>query len=444
MVNTRTDAELAAAVQAAVDAMLPQIREQVREEYRAGASGSNTPPVTIHTWLERFNKQKPLRGDAVGLVKAYKQAQGGDAVGSQYLTWQLSQSSFFLQVSSSRARALEERVTIPSAKGRVKIVLRYKQLSSAYCFLDRQLQLQKNRRRNFSLGTSYKSIRDHVMCIQFTDVAQVADAGTRTIEILRDREDYDRSDVTDKRAWCNYRNNNNNNYSRDNTGNSVLERDQRNRGQQSQPNYQLALNQFQQVPGTLLEVILPCLTTHVGRRHPGECPSLLLVTASNVAGWSSSAVSERRTLVLVRLSRLKRSPTHQAVSLHLRQDQAAITSGVPSRCLSSKLLIRMALIGLKELKDRVTGVSVGATGSLFARMCIAMGCTGNSVCQEEGRALRQFISKTSDMYDLVTISCEVKESGAFAMTAFRTRYVIYEFLVMSLLVSRKPSSNLWT
>ncbi|GKA91795.1 hypothetical protein Tco_0813720 [Tanacetum coccineum] len=54
-------AELAAAVQAAVDAMLPQIREQVREEYRNGASGSggNPPPVTIHTWLERFNKQKP-------------------------------------------------------------------------------------------------------------------------------------------------------------------------------------------------------------------------------------------------------------------------------------------------------------------------------------------------------------------------------------------------
>ncbi|GKE05201.1 hypothetical protein Tco_1397219, partial [Tanacetum coccineum] len=61
MVNTRTDAELAVAVQAAVDAMLPQIHEQVREEYRTGAvpSGSNPPPITIHTWLERFNKQKP-------------------------------------------------------------------------------------------------------------------------------------------------------------------------------------------------------------------------------------------------------------------------------------------------------------------------------------------------------------------------------------------------
>ncbi|GJX86274.1 ribonuclease H-like domain-containing protein, partial [Tanacetum coccineum] len=60
MVNTRTDAELAAAVQAAVDAMLPQIREQVREEYRnvLWLSG-NPPPVTIPTWLEPLNKQKP-------------------------------------------------------------------------------------------------------------------------------------------------------------------------------------------------------------------------------------------------------------------------------------------------------------------------------------------------------------------------------------------------
>ncbi|GKF37733.1 hypothetical protein Tco_0114491, partial [Tanacetum coccineum] len=60
MVNTRTDAELAAVVQAAVDSMLLQIREQVHEEYRTGAvpPGSNPPPVTIHTWLERFNKQK--------------------------------------------------------------------------------------------------------------------------------------------------------------------------------------------------------------------------------------------------------------------------------------------------------------------------------------------------------------------------------------------------
>ncbi|GJW81829.1 hypothetical protein Tco_0145804 [Tanacetum coccineum] len=134
MVNTRTDAELTAAVQAAVDAMLPQI---------PGASGSNPPPVTIHTWLERFNKQKPrsfekvnpvrsrssthvdaenwishmekifdvmdcndafktrlavykFEGDALAWWKAYKQAKGGDAW-VLTLTWAAFKELFFLQ-----------------------------------------------------------------------------------------------------------------------------------------------------------------------------------------------------------------------------------------------------------------------------------------------------------------------------------------------------------
>nr|GFA22685.1 zinc finger, CCHC-type, retrotransposon Gag domain protein [Tanacetum cinerariifolium] len=63
MVNTRTDAELAAAVQNALQTLLLQIRVEIREEFRTGSgpsgSGGNPPPVTIHTWLERFNKQKP-------------------------------------------------------------------------------------------------------------------------------------------------------------------------------------------------------------------------------------------------------------------------------------------------------------------------------------------------------------------------------------------------
>nr|GEX34205.1 zinc finger, CCHC-type, retrotransposon Gag domain protein [Tanacetum cinerariifolium] len=60
---TRTDAELSAAVQNALQALLPQIRAEIREEFRTGFgpldSGGNPPPVTIHNWLECFNKQKP-------------------------------------------------------------------------------------------------------------------------------------------------------------------------------------------------------------------------------------------------------------------------------------------------------------------------------------------------------------------------------------------------
>nr|GFD01151.1 zinc finger, CCHC-type, retrotransposon Gag domain protein [Tanacetum cinerariifolium] len=122
MVNTRTDTDLSAAVQNALQALLPQIREEIRKEFRTGSGSSNAgvnpPPVTIHTWLERFNKQKPhsfekatapvdaenwishmekifdvmgcedafktrlavykFEGNALAWWKAYKQAKGGD------------------------------------------------------------------------------------------------------------------------------------------------------------------------------------------------------------------------------------------------------------------------------------------------------------------------------------------------------------------------------
>nr|GEY92671.1 hypothetical protein [Tanacetum cinerariifolium] len=100
-----------------------RIREEIREEFRTGSgssnAGGNPPPVTIHTGLERFNKQKPhsfekatvpvnaenwishmekvfdvmgceddfktrlavykFEGNALAWWKAYKQAKGGDA-----------------------------------------------------------------------------------------------------------------------------------------------------------------------------------------------------------------------------------------------------------------------------------------------------------------------------------------------------------------------------
>nr|GFA09709.1 reverse transcriptase [Tanacetum cinerariifolium] len=62
MVNTRTDADLSASVQNALQTLLPQIRVEICEEFRTSSgpsdAGGNPLPVTIHTWLERFNKQK--------------------------------------------------------------------------------------------------------------------------------------------------------------------------------------------------------------------------------------------------------------------------------------------------------------------------------------------------------------------------------------------------
>nr|GEZ46914.1 hypothetical protein [Tanacetum cinerariifolium] len=63
MVNTRTDADLSAAVQNGLQTLLSQIRTEIRKEFRTSSgpsdAGGNPLPVTIHTWLECFNKQKP-------------------------------------------------------------------------------------------------------------------------------------------------------------------------------------------------------------------------------------------------------------------------------------------------------------------------------------------------------------------------------------------------
>nr|GEX15387.1 hypothetical protein [Tanacetum cinerariifolium] len=150
MVNTRTDTDLSAAVRNALQTLLPQIREEIREEFRTGSgssnAGGNPPPVTIHTWLERFNKQKPhsfekatvpvdaenwifhmenifdvmgcddafktrlnvykFEGNALAWCKAYKQAKGGDAW-LVTVTWADFKKLFFLQFFP---RAEQERL----------------------------------------------------------------------------------------------------------------------------------------------------------------------------------------------------------------------------------------------------------------------------------------------------------------------------------------------
>nr|GEZ30741.1 hypothetical protein [Tanacetum cinerariifolium] len=130
--------------------VLPQICAEIREEFRTSSGpsdvGGNPPPVTIHTWLERFNKQKPhsfekatalvdaknwishmekifdvwvvkmhLRQDWLYISlremhfawwKAYKQAKGGD-VWLITVTWAEFKELFFLQFFP---RAEQERL----------------------------------------------------------------------------------------------------------------------------------------------------------------------------------------------------------------------------------------------------------------------------------------------------------------------------------------------
>ncbi|GJR81126.1 putative nucleotidyltransferase, ribonuclease H [Tanacetum coccineum] len=376
MVNTRTDAELAAAVQAAVDAMLPQIREQVREEYRAGASGGNPPPATIHTWLERFNKQKPhsfekavapvdaenwishmekifdvmdcndafktrlavykFEGDALAWWKAYKQAKGGDAW-VLTLTWAAFKELFFLQFFP---RAEQERLK----REYHSIRQRASENSTEYMqhflclagFLGQAAGTAEEQAKNFRWGL-HKSILDHVMCIQFTDVAQVADAA-RNLEILRDRDDYDRSERSDKRHKSGDR------YQSDTQQNNYRSHDQKNDRQGSDrqggggilvldatkgtevSNPTDLPTRVPSSPGYPLRVILTLFATHVDVDTQESV--VVLLTCSNLASCWSSSDGTQEEHSASSSGHVTRSQTHQArVPLHLLSIRPPILSG---------------------------------------------------------------------------------------------------------------------
>ncbi|GKA15398.1 putative reverse transcriptase domain-containing protein [Tanacetum coccineum] len=126
-----------ATVQRAIDALLPSLTTRLTNEiHHNGIGGSGDQPPTIHTWLERFGKQKPrlfssattpvdaknwiahiekifevlgyadefkarlasykLEGDALNWWKAFKQAKGGETYVAT-LSWKDFHDIFFLQ-----------------------------------------------------------------------------------------------------------------------------------------------------------------------------------------------------------------------------------------------------------------------------------------------------------------------------------------------------------
>nr|GFB44748.1 zinc finger, CCHC-type, retrotransposon Gag domain protein [Tanacetum cinerariifolium] len=231
MVNTRTDADLSAAVQNALQTLLPHIRAEIREEFRTSAGPSdadgNPPPVTIHTWLERFNKQKPhsfekatapvdaenwishmekifdvmgcedafktrlavykFKGNALAWWKAYKQAKGGDAW-LVMVTWADFKKLFFLQffprAEQERLKREYHSIRQTNTETSTEFMQRFRRLAG---FLGAAAGTEEEQAKNFQWGLR-RSTLNHLMCMSYTDVAQVANA-TRNYEILHERDD---------------------------------------------------------------------------------------------------------------------------------------------------------------------------------------------------------------------------------------------------------------
>nr|GFC36298.1 hypothetical protein [Tanacetum cinerariifolium] len=232
------------------------------------------------TWLERFNKQKPhsfekatapveaenwishmekmfdvmgcedafktrlamykFEGNALAWWKAYNQAKGDDA-------WLINE----------RLKREYHSIRQTNTETSTEFMQRFLRLAG---FLGAAAGTKEEQAKNFQWGLR-RSTLNHLMCMSYMDVDQVANAA-RNYEILYERDDDD-TERPDKRQksgdWhqstsqqSSHRNHgynndshgldrrsggdnhrSNNNYSGNNNRNSGYRRDQRNRGQQS-------------------------------------------------------------------------------------------------------------------------------------------------------------------------------------------------------------------
>ncbi|GJX93492.1 hypothetical protein Tco_0348078 [Tanacetum coccineum] len=189
----------------------------------------------------------------VGWWRPYKQAKRREMCGSLLLTLDSFQRVVLLQFFPETVQErFEERVPFHPPKGRVKIVLSTCNVSSLGCsFLDSCLYAEESA-EDFRWGLHSQSFIEMSCVIQFTEVAQGSDR---------------------RAVWVTTVTTINNKYSRDYTGICVLD-DQRNRGRNLHPIYQLGFSQ--QYQGTSLRVLSPLFAPHVDVDSPGRVSSLLL------------------------------------------------------------------------------------------------------------------------------------------------------------------------
>nr|GFC39492.1 zinc finger, CCHC-type, retrotransposon Gag domain protein [Tanacetum cinerariifolium]GFC42429.1 zinc finger, CCHC-type, retrotransposon Gag domain protein [Tanacetum cinerariifolium] len=194
MVNTRTDAELAAAVKNALQTLLPQIREEFR-----------TAPMDVENWISHMEKifdvmgcedafktrlaVYKFEGDALAWWKAYKQAKGGD-VWLITVTWAEFKELFFVQFFPRAEQECLKReyhsIRHTDTENSTEFMQRFLRIAG---FFGAAAGTAEEQAKNFQWGLR-KTTLNHLMCILFTDVAQVANAA-RNYEILHERDDDD-------------------------------------------------------------------------------------------------------------------------------------------------------------------------------------------------------------------------------------------------------------
>nr|GEY13573.1 zinc finger, CCHC-type, retrotransposon Gag domain protein [Tanacetum cinerariifolium] len=242
-------------------------------------------PNNINTRIEVSNKSRISR-QFYQNNQALKLKRQRFKVKGPFLPIDQSLNQGKWKIKSSRAKDAKSTNTETSTE----FIQRFLRLAS---FLGAAAGTEEEKAKNFQWGLR-RSTLNHLMCMSYTDVAQVANTA-RNYEILHERDDDD-TERPDKRqksgdrhqptsqqsSHKNHGHNNDrhgsdrrsggdnhrsNNYSGSNNRNSDYGRDQRNKGQQSNRS---AISGSQQSRGPSEGYSYPVCTT-CGRRHPGEC-----------------------------------------------------------------------------------------------------------------------------------------------------------------------------
>nr|GEZ93720.1 zinc finger, CCHC-type, retrotransposon Gag domain protein [Tanacetum cinerariifolium] len=130
-----------------------------------------------------------FEGDALAWWKAYKQAKGGD-VWLITVTWAEFKELFFLQffprAEQERLKREYHSIRQTSTETSTEFMQHFLRLAG---FLGATAGTEEEQAKNFQWGLR-RSTLNHLICMSYTDVAQVANAA-RNYEILHERDDED-------------------------------------------------------------------------------------------------------------------------------------------------------------------------------------------------------------------------------------------------------------
>ncbi|GJU80364.1 putative reverse transcriptase domain-containing protein [Tanacetum coccineum] len=193
-----------AAVQRAVDALLPGLTIRLTNEIRQnGAGGNGDQPPTIHTWLERFGKQKPrsfssatTSVDAENWIahieKIFEVLGCADEFKARLASYKLEGDANSWKAFKQAKRGETYVATLPWKDFCDIFFLQY---------FSRSEQQKYEREYHTIRQMERLVILDGIVNTEFTDVAQVANAAGN-MEILR--ESYNRqSGNSNQKSWQN-------------------------------------------------------------------------------------------------------------------------------------------------------------------------------------------------------------------------------------------------